>query len=690
MNPLKVKERLALLAIFVLALSLRVLYTLQSQDNPYFLAPTMDAQYHLDWAEAILRGESFVEGAYFRAPVYPWFLAGLLWLFEGDLLWVRLAQDFIGALSVLLLFAVARRAFDTSTGLLAALMGACYWMWIYFDAELLLPVLEIPTALLAILCGLRLAEQRSARRALELGLACGLAAIVRPNILLLAPLLGLWILFLGRETWIARLRLTALAALGLFLPILPITLTNGLEGRDWALISTQGGVNLWIGNNPESNGQTAVVPGTRADWWGGYHDAIAQAQNLEGRPLKGSEVSDHYVRRVREWWLAEPLAALKLMLHKLHLFSLRAELGNNQDEDFFALHFGPVLRWLPLGWWFLLPFGALGLWWSRARWSELFALHGFVLVYSASIVLFFVNARFRAPLFAPLLVLSAFAVLELVRAFRSRQTRRVGAGLLCLGLVSIPVHWLPENLRVDDSQGWWMLGVEAMQRGAPAEALQHYDRALREHPRLPRAHLDRGLALDQLSRKEEALEALRTALQLQPREPAMFRELFDFLMREGQLEPARDLAARFQDAHPLEFYAHYDSGRVRFEWFLNRRGSAAATPADLPELEAALRDFARALELHPQPPERFRAALGLARVLEALNRRDEALSAYRQALDTAVEVDAWYLQTLQRTLQLCGEIHGANARASEWQLRRVRLSDSQRASVEAALQAGQR
>ena len=686
MTALSGRERLALLAIFLLALGLRVVYTLQSSDNPYFLAPTMDAQYHLDWAEALLAGEDFVDGAYFRAPVYPWFLAGLLKLCAGDLLWVRLVQDLIGAASVLLLFCVTRRAFGTATGLLASLFGASYWMWIYFDAELLLPVLEIPTSLLVILAGLRLAEHFCAARALQLGLAVGLAAIVRPNVLLFAPLLGLWILGWRQEPWRARCAALALAVAGLCAPILPITLRNGLVGGDWALISTQGGVNLWIGNNPQSNGQTAVVPGTRADWWGGYHDARAQAEIREGRALKGSEISEHYARRVREWWQSEPLAALELLWRKFRLLCAGVELGNNQDEDFFALHFGHLLRWLPLGWWFVFPLGLLGLWWSRARWRELFTLHGFVIVYSASIVLFFVNARFRAPLFAPLLALSAYALLELFRAGLRRDWRRVGAGLFCVGLCSLPVHWLPAGLKTNDAQGWWMLGNEALSRGAAAEALELYDRALAEDPAVARVRLDRGLALDALGRRPEARRELEAALALQPGDPAMFRELFEFLMRERQLESARELSARFLDLHPLDFYAHYNAGRVRFEAFLARRPAGDPTPADLADLGAAQAAFARALELRPQAQERFRACLGLARVAQTLGEREAALSAWRAALDCAVPVDEWYANALQRLLQLTGELHGESARQEVARIYAPRLSEAERAALGLKLQ----
>src|SRR6185295_1142051 len=119
----------------------------------------------------------------------------------------------------------------------------------------------------------------------------------------------------------------------------------------------QAGVNLWIGNNPQSDGASALLPGTRADWWGGYQDTIQLAEAAEGRPLKASEVSEHYVRRVRAWWAAQPRAAVRHMLWKARLFVSQRELGNNQDERFFALHFSALLRALPIGFGLVFPLG---------------------------------------------------------------------------------------------------------------------------------------------------------------------------------------------------------------------------------------------------------------------------------------------------------------------------------------------
>ena len=76
--------------------------------------------------------------------------------------------------------------------------------------------------------------------------------------------------------------------------MLPISAYNRIVGEDWVLIASQAGVNLWIGNNPESDGSTAIVPGTRGGWWEGYHDSIALAEAEAGRTLSASGVSRHY------------------------------------------------------------------------------------------------------------------------------------------------------------------------------------------------------------------------------------------------------------------------------------------------------------------------------------------------------------------------------------------------------------
>ncbi len=175
------RARWILAGILLAAFLLRLVYVLQSRANPFFAEPALDAAYHLGWARALAAGHEFQPGPFFRAPLYPWFLALCLRFVGGDLLAVRLVQALIGTWSCWLAWRVGLRAFDRRTGLLAAALGAGYWMLIYFDAELLLPVLEVPSTLLVVLAGLRWRERPEGRRALALGVALGAAALVRPG-----------------------------------------------------------------------------------------------------------------------------------------------------------------------------------------------------------------------------------------------------------------------------------------------------------------------------------------------------------------------------------------------------------------------------------------------------------------------------------------------------------------------------
>ena len=93
-------------------------------------------------------------------------------------------------------------------------------------------------------------------------MALGLSAIARPNVLLFGPAIVVWLAIVHRREALRALIYVACVTTGCLLVILPITIRNYVVGKDVALIATQGGVNFYIGNNPQADGRTAIVPGT--------------------------------------------------------------------------------------------------------------------------------------------------------------------------------------------------------------------------------------------------------------------------------------------------------------------------------------------------------------------------------------------------------------------------------------------
>lgn len=478
------------LLIFCVAAALRVLYVLALRDHPRFDAPTMDAAYHLTWATSIAEGEEFQDGPFFRAPLYPLFLGLLVAIGPDGTLGIRLVQALFGAASAVLTHRLARRVVGEPASTIAGLFVAVSWVMIAFDAELLIPALLVPLLLLALDRAASWGMEDRPRSALIAGLAFGLAAIARPNVLLLMPVLFAWTIARTRRIR-AALALTA----GTLVPILPVTLHNVLEG-DPALVATQGGVNLWIGNNPESDGASAIVPGTPDSWWGGFYAAYEQAEQAEGRPLRPSQVSRHYAGRAMDWMKAEPADAAAHMAWKARLLTMNHELANNQDVEFTAFRTLPLLRWSPARWDLLFGFGVVGLVLAaRRRGAGAHLLCAFVVVYAASIVLFFVTSRFRVPLLPALAIGSGHAIVEAVRALRARRFV-AGAGIVGAAAVLVALsNVLPAALDRTDASGWADLGRAELDRGDFEAAARHLDTAMRLQPNSAQIRVDLAAAI---------------------------------------------------------------------------------------------------------------------------------------------------------------------------------------------------
>lgn len=649
-------ELLVLLGIGLLAFVLRLLFVLGMQDSPYFDAPIMDEEYHVQWAEAIAAGEEFQPGPFFRAPLYPWFLGALRSAFGADLLLPRIVQCLLGALCAILCYLLGKRAFDPRTGLLAGFGGATYWVFLYFDSQLLVPTLILPLDLLALLLTIGLARRPDGRSAFLAGLVWGLSAIARPNVLLLMPLLAIWLLLRARPRWRAGLLRATWLTIGVLLPIAPITIYNATEGDDLVLIASNGGVNFWIGNNPVADGRTAVVPGTRYGWWEGYHDSIAQAEAAEGRKLKPSEVSQHYAAKTWDWILDNPGDALANLGWKFRLFFSDLELGNNLEVRFFSERYNPFIRFLPLRFCVLMGLGLLGLLLCLRRPGELFPLWSFVLVYILSIVAFFVCSRYRLPVLPPLIVLGAHAFFWLIDAARQRRFAALLAGLLTAVLIGFGTTRAP--LTLGDDNGYLQLGNAAALAGRPAEAIGHFEEALRINPANFVVAVGLAKSLHFSGERRRALTVLQAAQQRRPFVPEIIDSLLNVQIESGMFNEAEALADAAFQHDPSMPLLRYHRGRIRFA-----RG----------DLDGAIEEFRAETRRDPMS---FNTWFSLARMYEARNDPgkndpDNTIDAYLRALERRAGADPNFVgpafQTAIRLLRSAGR--GAEASRLEQEFR---------------------
>jgi 4-amino-4-deoxy-L-arabinose transferase-like glycosyltransferase len=448
------------LIILLVALVFRGAYLIEVGRRPDFSLFYMDEEYHLEWARSLVSGvwnppyDQLKEAPYFRAPLYPFFLAGLLTVLEGSTLAVRVFQTMLGSISCVLLYVLGTKVFGRRTGLVAGLICSCYWVLAYFDTQLLLPVLLVFLLLAGMLCAYMAADRRSLPMAGFAGLVFGLFAITRPNILTFFPFLAWWAVSLRRsqservKRWFALLLIA-----GMVLPPIGVTLRNRIVGKDWVPIASQGGVNFYIGNNARSNGMQAVVPGTRQTWWGGYEDTRAIAEKAAGHALKASEVSDYWFRQAFSFIRSSPAAWLRLTLRKAAAFIGDVELPNNEPYEAYRRE-SVTLRSIPLGFGIVfglflvsLPFQlrerkrlqAPGRWGDGIRAGFITLILVLLAIYSLSVIAFFVTGRYRVPLVPFFAMGAGFTVVAVYDLFRRRALAKamitLGVAVLVIGIL---------------------------------------------------------------------------------------------------------------------------------------------------------------------------------------------------------------------------------------------------------------
>jgi 4-amino-4-deoxy-L-arabinose transferase-like glycosyltransferase len=384
-------------------------------------------------------------------------MAAVYKLFSPDLVYIRYLNLALGVLTCFLVYRVGERLGDRATGVLAALGLALYKPFI-LDS-----VVPLKTALFVTLFALSLwllvLELETPRwgRALLLGIVAGLMLNVAGHALALLPVFGAAVVLAGpagdREgRWARQARRAGIGLLafgaGLLVVVAPVALRNHRVGGEWVLTTSQGGFNLYLGNrldNPEPY-YTPTAFASASPFEQGVQFTI-EASRRVGRKLTPGEASRYWRNEVLRLAAGTPgKLAVKLGIKGMALLN-GYERGDHYGVDFLGRYARFFALPLP-GWTLLFSLGSAGLILAAltgkgrsrpVRWIVLASC-----AYAATLVLFFTNTRYRAPLAIPLILFAALGVQELLRAVAEKKPRRIAAylgvtaGAAVLALIPIP------------------------------------------------------------------------------------------------------------------------------------------------------------------------------------------------------------------------------------------------------------
>ncbi len=516
--------------------------------DPLFDTPILDAAVYDSWARQIAAGAWMSSEPFYLPPLYP-YLIGLLYLITGPGIGPAvLLQAGIGLLNILLVFRIGDRVFGRRAAILAAAGTALYAPFPFFETKILGATVGVAINLVALLLWLRAEDGDAPLPARSrpgtghapwaaCGLAIGAAALVTPGALILGALALL------RQVLNRRPRAATALLLGIATALLPVLAHNLAVAREPLMVSAQGGITFYQGNNPGARGLYAPVPGFSGDPSAQAAEERTIAERETGRTLSRSEVTRHFFRKGLAWMAAHPVEWIVLEFRKVGFL-----IGNYEPATEYSLY--EERSRLPLLWTPCLPFaliaglGLAGAW--RLRSHPAIRLY---LVYGAAVpLIFFVSSRYRLLIVTALLPFAGGLADRLLTAARAPAGGGPDAGgrswvgrdrtaLIAAVLIAFASFaFLGDRVASTESNAAYNLGNVLADRDRHDDAIAAYDRALALWPEHALALVNRGNSLLKTGRYDEAWTSYLRAEEVRPGFWPALRGQAIVLRRQGRFE----------------------------------------------------------------------------------------------------------------------------------------------------------
>ena len=590
--------------IFATVLLLRVVTLVRLSNSALMLHSGADMRFYDEWAQRIAHGRLTDHLAFYGLPLYAYLLAGIYALFGTGLFLPALLQAAVDATTAALIYKIAAGIFPAHAGSVTragregvnkvALAAAAGWAF-FIPAEtyalILMPTTWFVCAFWFVIWLLIKNEQApSATLSIAYGAFIGVVATGVATILFLIPLIVTAII---QKPWNPRSTLPPLRGrilsiilllAGFVLGTAPCWLHNRFVAHDPVFLSTHGGINLWIGNNPVANGYPRFPTGIRAAQASMLQDSTAIAETAVGHPLKRSEVSAYWSAKAIGYIADHPGKWLRLLARK----SLNFWNAFQYDDLSVISSFREGSVTLPgLRFALVAAFGVTGIAFALSRYRASRWIVAAMLLHMVAVLTVFITERYRLAIVPGLLIFSGFTVVEFYHSCLRHDWRALGASIVVLSGVT----FLISQPRKDPSL--WALdaynsGWQALETGDLSRAENRLELARAYVP----DNAETTFALGNVRLQQHNLPAAKAfyvaTLSLDQNHKGALNNLGVLALDEGDPSTAVSCFRRVVAQEATSAKAHF---------MLAKALAAADDPT------AARAESARAAELDPNQPE---------------------------------------------------------------------------------------
>ncbi len=553
------------LLLFIFPLLIRLVYLFEIHNTPFFQHPVIDESIHYSTALSIqtdfLQNQEF-NVPYMQPPLYPYLLSFFMKIFGNNVTTARMLNVLIGSGSVVLVFFLALRLFrKRSIAWGSYIATSLYPYLIYADSELLSTSLEIFLLLLFVYLFIKYKSKIRTRLIvpLVLGALMGCLISAKPSYQLFVFLFVPVALLMRWFPWKQMLLFCAFT----ILLIAPFTVRNYVVSKEFCLVSANGGINFYLGNNPNFIDTVAIRPGPR--WYELQREPQKENINLT------TERDDYFFDLGLQFMKNDPALFVKNLLKKGTYFVNNTEALRDNNIHYFIDRSYLLKTLMLFPWYFALiqalsVFGLVELIKSRFQLSHWGIVLTIYLSIAAVNILFFPISRYRMPLAPIFIILSAYGIARILltiktRRFRPRFLAASGASAsMFLASILMPIPpWYVNSISTEN-----LLGVAHLQSlENPEQALVHFQNALKENDKDPDNYYWAAKALDALGKKKEEIELLETAVKKTPGYSFLHCDLGLVYAQMGNFKRAEEELLKSIEISPYQEVAYINLAQIK-------------------------------------------------------------------------------------------------------------------------------